>query len=155
MKTHGIEAALERSSLTSQLSTEQRAFLASCTKNVRHAAGEVFFQEGDPSETLFIVRQGSVALESHLPGRGAVSVETLEEGEVLGWSVLFPPHTWHLTARAREPTVSFAVDGPCLRNKLEQDPGFAYPFTKLLLFQVHRRLERARLQQLDAYKAEL
>jgi hypothetical protein len=77
------------------------------------------------------------------------------DGDVLGWSVLYPPHAWHIEGVALDETLVFAIDGQCLREKLDQDPAFAARFLRRLLFEVHQRLERARLQQLDVYKAEL
>jgi CRP/FNR family transcriptional regulator, cyclic AMP receptor protein len=129
-------------------------FLAGCTKNERFASGAYLFREDASAETLFLLRDGRVALESHSPGRGAVKLETLGPGEVLGWSAMFEPHRWHVDGRALEAVLAFAVDGRCLRDKMEREPVFGYAVTRRLLYQVHQRLERARLQQLDVYKAE-
>ena len=54
-------------------------------------AAQYLFREGDPADVFYVVRHGSVALETFVPARGAVTIETLEAGEVLGWSWLFPP----------------------------------------------------------------
>ena len=43
---------------------------------------------------------GSVAIETEVPGRGAVTVETLHAGDVLGWSWLLPPYRSAFGARA-------------------------------------------------------
>ena len=51
---------------------------------------------------------GRVALETTSRARGASSIETLEPGEVIGWSWLFPPYRWHFDARARR--------RPCVRS---------------------------------------
>jgi CRP-like cAMP-binding protein len=129
--------------------------LSGCTKNARFAPNQYLFKEDSDADQLYLLREGKVALESHLPGKGAVKVETLTGGGVLGWSVLFAPHRWHVDCRALEPTLAFAVDGVCLRDKMQRDAVFAYAVTRRLLWEVHKRLERARLQQLDVYKAEL
>ena len=155
MKLENLAKALKDNPFTAPLTDAQRTFLAGCAKNVRFAVDEYLFREGEPANELFLVREGRAALESHLPQRGAVTVESLGAGEVLGWSALFPPHRWHLSARAMESCRAFSIDAECLRNKLSQDDAFAYQLTRLLLFQLHKRLERARLQQLDVYRAEL
>jgi CRP-like cAMP-binding protein len=129
-------------------------FLAGCTKNQRFAPGEYLFREDATAGTLLLLREGRVALESHTPARGAVKVETLGAGDVLGWSAIFEPYRWHVDGRALEAVLAFAIDGRCLRDKMEREPVFGYALTRRLLYQVHRRLERARLQQLDVYKAE-
>ena len=155
MQPESLVRSLGKHLFVEGMSEAELEFLSGCTKNVRFAPGEFLFREGAPADTLLLLREGRVALESHAPGRGAVAVETVGPGDVLGWSALFPPHRWHLDGRALEPALAFAVDGRCLREKMGREPAFGFAVTKRLLFQVHRRLERARLQQLDVYKAEL
>ncbi len=75
---------------------EQRhlEFLTGCASNVRYAAGEFLFKEGQESDASYLVRTGRVALEISVPGRGPVQLQTVEAGEVLGWSWLYPPYRW-------------------------------------------------------------
>ena len=155
MELESLERALKTHPFLEGMGVGELSFLAGCTKNQRFAAGEYLFREGTGADTLFLLRDGRVAVESHVPGRGAVKVETVGAGDVLGWSALFPPHRWHVDGRALEPTLAFAVDGRCLRDKIDREPAFGLSVTRRLLYLVHRRLERARLQQLDVYKAEL
>jgi CRP-like cAMP-binding protein len=155
MELQNLERSLAEHPFVADLPREQLAFLAGCTANVRFNAGKFLFREDAAADRLFLIRQGKVALEAALPGRGAVQVETLGPGDVLGWSVLFAPYRWHVDGRAIEPTLAFTVDGACLRRKLEESDEFGYALTRRLLYQVHRRLERARLQQLDVYKAHV
>lgn len=155
MQPESLGRVLEQHPFVSGLSAAEVEFLAGCTKNARFSPGEYLFREGVAADTLFLLREGRVALESHTPGRGAVKLETVGAGDVLGWSALFEPYRWHLDGRAMEPTLTFAVDGRCLREKMEREPAFGFVVTRRLLFLVHQRLERARLQQLDVYKGEL
>ena len=73
-----------------------------------------------------MIRHGTVVLETYSPGRGPVTIETLESGEVLGWSWLFSPYRWHLDARALTPVHATEFDATCLRTKCERDPAFGY-----------------------------
>jgi CRP-like cAMP-binding protein len=155
MQVESLSRALREHAFVAEMSDAEVDFLAGCTKNVRFAAGDYLVREGTPADTRLLLRTGRIQLESYVPARGVTGVETLGPGEVIGWATLFPPHRWHLDARALEPVVAFAVDGQCLRTKIETDHGFGYAVMRTLLFIVHRRLERARLQQLDVYKAEL
>jgi CRP-like cAMP-binding protein len=66
-------------------------FLAGCGRNVHFTSGERILAEGDPANTFFILRTGRVALGFFQPGHGNVIVDTLDGGEVLGWSWLFEP----------------------------------------------------------------
>jgi CRP-like cAMP-binding protein len=153
MKQESLARSLAEHPFVAQLPPAHAQFLSGCTKNLRLAEGNYLFREGDEADQLFLVREGKVSLEIHDPARGTLVVETLHAGEVIGWSVLFPPYRWHLDGRVARPTLLFAVDGECLRDKLERDHEFGHAFTRLLLREVHRRLERVRLQLLDVYRA--
>jgi CRP-like cAMP-binding protein len=50
--------------------------------------GERLLSEGDPADEFFLIRRGAVAVDTEVPGRGAVTLETLGPGEILGWSWL-------------------------------------------------------------------
>ena len=59
------------------------------------------------------------------PGGGTLVIETLDEGDVVGWSWLVPPYRWAFDARALDLTRAVAFDGACLRGKCDDDPGSA------------------------------
>ena len=128
-------------------------FLTGCASNVRYAADEFLFKEGHESNASYLVRTGRIALEISVPGRGPVQLQTIEPGEVLGWSWLYPPYRWQFDARAVEPVRAFALDGACLRTKCEADHDLGYEVVKRFLYQVHTGLERTRMQLLDIYRA--
>lgn len=150
-----LSRALREHPFASSLSEEQVRFLAGCTKNLRFDAGTYLFQEDQPATDLLLVRSGRVALETHVAGKGALVIETIGPGDVIGWRALLAPERWHVDGRALETTVAFAIDAACLRDKLAAEPSFAVRVLTELLGIVHRRLERARLQQLDVYRSEL
>jgi CRP-like cAMP-binding protein len=154
VQLESLARSLAAHPFVSEMSPADVEFLAGCTKNVRFQAGEFLFREGTPASQLFLLREGQVALESHSAARGLVTLETLGSGEVLGWRALFESYQWHLDGRAVTPVLAFAVDGTCLKAKIEREPVFGFAITRRLLFQAHRRLERARLQQLDVYRSE-
>ena len=39
-------------------------------------------------------------VEIDVPTRGPITLQTLADGEMLGWSWLFPPYRWQFDARA-------------------------------------------------------
>ena len=86
-----------------------------------------------------------------MPSRGAVTLQTLGEGEILGWSWLFPPYVCQFDARAREDVRATSFDGACLRTKCDADPALGYELMKRLARMVSSRLEAARRQLLDVY----
>lgn len=144
--------ALRAQPFVSEMTEEQVAAMASCMRIVDYSADTYLFREGQPADALFLIQRGRVAVEVHAPGKGTLQLETLSEGDILGWSLLFPPRIWHVDARSIEPTVSLVFDGACLRAKMDADIAFAYVLTRRVLYEVHNRLEQVRLQQADVYK---
>ena len=122
-----------------------------CASNVRFNAGQFVFQEGEEANTFYLIREGRVALEVGFPGRGSVTIQTLDGGEMLGWSWLIPPYHWRFDARAVKPTRAIALDGKCLRGKCEEDHELGYELVKQVVSSLGQRLDATRLRLLDIY----
>src|SRR5581483_1513183 len=90
------------------------------------AAGAYLFREGGNADRFFLIREGGIALEVDAPGRGALVIETLHAGDVVGWSWLFAPYRWQFDGRAVEASRLVAFDGRCLRDKCEADHELGY-----------------------------
>lgn len=127
------------------------ALLAGCAQNVRFAAGQMAFRAGEPADTFYVIRRGRLALELHSPDRGALTIETLDEGDVVGWSWLIPPNVWVFDGRAVLPTAAIALDGACLRVKCAEDPALAYQLLQRVAHVMYERLQAARIRLLDLY----
>ena len=125
--------------------------IVGCAQNTRVEAGAYLFREGDAADTFYVVRSGAVALEIHVPARDAVVIETLHEGDLLGWSWLFPPYRWSFDARALEPVGAIAFDGACLRGKCEADHDLGYELMQRMSQVIIERLQATRLRLLDVY----
>ncbi len=125
--------------------------VAGCARNVAFEPGELLIVEGEPADTLYLLRRGRVALEVRSPAKGAMVIDTLAPGQVLGWSWLFPPYRWSFDARALDPVGVVSVDATCLRSKAEADPAFGYELMKRLGAVILQRLQATRLRLLDLY----
>jgi CRP/FNR family transcriptional regulator, cyclic AMP receptor protein len=146
-----IEALLHDVPLFEGLTTADFELIAGCGSNVRFREGELLFRDGDEADTFYVLRHGSIALETFVPARGAVTIETLEAGEVVGWSWLFPPHRWHFDARALSLVRATGFDGACLRGKCESDPRLGYELMSRFAQVVIERLQQTRIRLLDVY----
>lgn len=133
------------------LTAPQLELIAGCARNVGFDQGERLFREGDPADTFYLVRKGRVALSTHVPARGAVVIETLDPGEVVGWSWLFPPYVWHFDARAIDEVRAVAFDGSCLRGKCDADHDLGYELMGRFASVMIDRLQHTRLRLLDIY----
>jgi CRP/FNR family cyclic AMP-dependent transcriptional regulator len=125
--------------------------IAGCASNVRFREGELLFREGDDAESFYVLRHGTVALETFVPARGPFTIETLDAGEVVGWSWLFPPYRWHFDAHARSLVRATRFDGACLRAKCETDPRLGYELVSRFAQVMIERLQATRLRLLDVY----
>ncbi len=128
--------------------------IVGCARNVRFDAGSFVFREGQPADQFYILRHGRVSLEIHDGGRGPIPIETLEAGDVLGWSWLVPPHFWDFDAHCLDLTRAIALDGKCLRRKCQEDHNLGYELLMRIVPVIKDRLHAARLQLMDVYGAE-
>ncbi|HWR52833.1 MAG TPA: cyclic nucleotide-binding domain-containing protein [Bryobacteraceae bacterium] len=148
-----IERILAQHPFFEGLDTGYIKLLTGCASNVRFDAGAYIFREAEEADCFYLIRQGKVALEIRAPQRPPLVIETLEEGEILGWSWVIPPYYWRFDARVVEPVRAFALDGKCLRGKCEKDHDLGYELLKRFSHIVDERLQTTRLQLLDVYGA--
>ncbi len=121
-----LEAILAAHPFFAGMNPRYMSLLTGCASNVRYTSGEYLFREGEAAEQFYLIREGKIALETHSAQRSGIVIETIEAGEVLGWSWLFPPYRWHFDARVLQETRAIALDGVCLRTKGEADHDLGY-----------------------------
>ena len=146
-----LERLLAEHPFFAGLRAEHLAVLVGCAANVRFEPGEFLCREGEPAEHFYLIRHGRVTLELFVPQKGPVRLQTLDAGELVGWSWLVEPYTWHFDARALEPVVAVSLDGICLRGKCDDDPRLGYELLKRFAHIMEERLHTARLGLLDLY----
>jgi CRP-like cAMP-binding protein len=128
--------------------------LVECASMHDYATGDVVMREGDETHPFGIVAAGRVALRLLVPERGAITILTVEPGDVVGWSALVPPYRATSTAIALEPTRLLQFEVPVLRRALREDPALAATVYPRVLEAVARRLGATRHQLLDLYAHE-
>jgi len=133
------------------LSDDALELIAGCGQNVRFREDEYILTEGEPADTLYVIRAGRVAIEISTPRRGPRVIETVAPDEILGVSWMLPPYRWTFDARAIEPVRAVVFDAACLRSKCDDDPVLGYELFKRFAGLVRDRLQAARLQLLDVY----
>jgi CRP/FNR family cyclic AMP-dependent transcriptional regulator len=116
-----------------------------------YAKGDVIFGEGDAADRFFLLRDGRIRLDMDVPERGQVEVETLDADCVLGWSWLFDPYQWQLTATAVAPCRMLIVDAAILRSLMAADPLLGYELMRRFAGVLFDRLQatRSRLEHSD------
>ena len=125
--------------------------IVGCAENVKITKGAHLMHEGQPANVFFLIREGRVGISIHGAQFGAIPVETLEAGEMVGWSWLVPPYRARFDARAVEDTRALRFDGECLRGTCEEDHVTGYELLKRVSASLAQRLESSRLQLIDVY----
>ena len=148
-----LEPILAKHPFLKGLKPEHLKILVGCASNVRFNAGQFLFHEGEEANEFYMIREGKVAVQIQGAERGPIIVQTIGEGEVLGWSWLIPPYHWRFDVKALELTRAIALDGKCLRTKSEEDHDLGYELLRRFAGIIVDRLEATRLQLLDVYKA--
>jgi CRP-like cAMP-binding protein len=146
-----FEEILAEHPFFAEMEREHVAALVGCAANVTFDAGRFLFRSGQPADHFYVVRQGRVSVEILAPGRGEIAIETASEGDVLGWSWLFPPYKWHFDARATSFVRALALDGACLRKQCQQDKALGFELMQRFAAVVVQRLETTQMQLMDLY----
>jgi len=66
---------------------------------------------------------------------------TLEQGDIIGWSWLFPPYRWKLTAEALEVTRAISLDGRSICTRCDEDHDLGYELMKRFAQIIDNRVE--------------
>ena len=146
-----LEPLLRDHKFFAGLDPEYLSLLVGCASNEVWPADTFLFREGEPAETFYLIREGTIALEIAAPTSGALIVQTLGAGDVAGFSWLIAPHRWEFDGRAVEFVRALRMDGECLRAKCDDDPRLGYELMRRFARLTVNRLQATRLQLLDVY----
>jgi len=151
MSIKSLEEIIATHALFAGLGSGFLELVTGCAKNVRFAAGEFLFHEGADADQIYLIREGSVALEISAPGQGRMTFLSAGPDDVVGLSWIVPPYRWTFDARAQEDARAISLDATCLRNKCDADPALGYEVMKRFAPTIVERLHATRLQLLDLY----
>jgi CRP-like cAMP-binding protein len=139
-----LESPLAHHTFLTGLDRRYLRQLAGLASHKTFKAQQKIFDEGGQANEFYLISKGKVAIETALLGCDALQIQTLGEGEVLGWSWLLPPYQWHYSARAIEPTKVIALDGVALRALCEKDHDLGYEMMKRFALVIVQRLAATR-----------
>jgi CRP/FNR family transcriptional regulator, cyclic AMP receptor protein len=91
--------------------------LKKCARFQHFEAGQSIFKEGGSADYFYLIQKGRLTLHAFVPGRGAVTIQTLSGGDALGWSWLFPPYQWHFSADSSDSTETIIFDAKPLGDE--------------------------------------
>lgn len=147
-----LELSLSRHPFFQDFEQSHLAAIAACANTAIFDAGTFLFREGEPASAFFAIQRGRVAIASVTPHEGPVTIQTVGDGDLLGWSWLVAPYRWHFGARAIEPTSVVAFNAACVRQQLEIDHRLGYLMMRRFAQVMASRLEAVSLQLTNAYE---
>jgi CRP-like cAMP-binding protein len=121
-------------------------FLAENAVKKQFDSGHYLLREGEETHQFFLIQQGKVALGTFILGRGVTTIQTLDDGELVGWSWLIPPHQWRFSALAITPVSTIAFEAQPIRQKCEDDHDFGYDLLKRMALVIGQRLTATRMR---------
>jgi CRP-like cAMP-binding protein len=141
-----LDQALARHPFLQGLGLDYLQDIAACASEVAFEAGQYLLREKEDANEFYLILEGKVALGSFVAGRGFTTIQTLEGGEIVGWSWLVPPYRWRFDALAILPVRAIALDGKYLRERCEADHEFGYQLIKRVAQVIGERLTATRLR---------
>jgi CRP/FNR family cyclic AMP-dependent transcriptional regulator len=153
VQIEGLDRLMREHPFFAGMDPQARQIIAGCAANERYSIGEYLFHEGESADKFYLIRHGSIALEIRIPGRAPLIIDTVQDGEVMGWSWCTPPYAWTLDARATRLTRVVSLDAKCLRGKIEDDRTLGYELYKRFIPVMADRLAASRLRLIDMYGA--
>ncbi len=150
MTRETLVAVLQKHPFVGEFQPQHIEKLSALAKEVQFERDNVIFHEGDECHDFYLIVKGRVALEIEAPGH-TFRVQTLHEGDELGWSAILMGRGKHFQARALQPVNALAFDGVALLDACRADPAFGFALMYRMLGVVSERLQATRLQVLDMY----
>jgi CRP/FNR family transcriptional regulator, cyclic AMP receptor protein len=153
MNRQELEAAVAAHPFLIGMSEHHIRLLSDCALRTRFEPNQVIFREGETANRFYLIETGKVVLES-MNNEQPVVIDEVGDGDLLGWSWLFPPYVWQFAARAVTPTNAIFFYGTVLREYCEKDHGLGFELFKRMSQVMTRRLQSARQKLLSAYQVD-
>ena len=151
VKIRNIEALLLESPFFQSFPQDHLRLLAECSEIVHFNENELLLTEGEKADYFYLILSGSVAIESHYPGREALIVSKVVTQGIVGFSWLFPPFRNQFDARAVTRGSAIRLNGSCLLPIIESDHALGYHLLKGFSAIMLQRMQSARRQMLDVF----
>ena len=140
---------IQHSTLTSDLAPDQCADLSAIAKVRELQDGEALIEQGAADNTLYIVGQGSLAVERTTGGGDKVTLHILRAGDLAG-EMGFVDGTEHSASlRAVGDTVVVSITRQDLESILASKPAVVYGLMRGIIRTAHRILREMNLQHVE------
>ena len=114
--------------------------------------GEQLIKLGETADRFFLIEEGDVRIGISNAVHGDIEIQTLGEGDVVGWSWLIPPYEWEYNAHATAFTRTISIDGLYVRELLTAYTDFGAELMRRYVALIAGRLKATRIQYWDIYQ---
>lgn len=104
--------------------------------------GEVIFREGDPGDTCYVIRTGTVSIRRDHPDGRTLALAELRPGSIFGELSMFGAETRSATAEVLEPTTLVAILRRDMQRVVRSSPDIAFKMLASLADRVRHANER-------------
>ena len=145
-----VKISLKDFAFFKDFSDDQLNKLASLAKEENHLAGTHMYQKGDAARSLYLIKEGKVALfmdtdMGHNKPPMQVTVDIITKGETMGWSAAVEPFLYTLAARCLDDTKFIAFDAFQLRKLMEEDCALGFKIMRAVAKVMSARLTHTRI----------
>jgi CRP/FNR family transcriptional regulator, cyclic AMP receptor protein len=136
--------ALRAIDFFSDMHTSHLKKLSTITDHVEFAKGDIIYQEGDENKMLYLIQEGEVVVEMKAPNHTYATVLTIESGQLLGWTSVFPGQRKRARARVIKPVRAMTIDGERLNHLFLSDHKLEHVMMQRLIKLVGERIYTTR-----------
>jgi len=144
MEIHSLQPMLREYPFFQGMDERLLEILVGCATNLRYDEGQYVFRQNQPATHMFFLRQGEIVLELEADDRSVVAIETLNAGDVFGWSWMFGLNNWKFDARATSLTRVIAMDAECISVRCEESAELGYELMRRIAQVAVDRLQATR-----------
>ena len=151
MKTIELRDLIKDQPFLKDMNPEYLDLFVGCASKITFKKGHFLLTQDGNADQFYIIDHGKVHIEMFAGDKGPVTIQSLSDGDILGWSWLIPPYKWRFDALAVDSTTVIAFDGKFLREKCEEDHSFGYDMLKRMTSVITYRLLFTRKDLMDFY----
>ncbi len=127
----------------SQLTDEERRSIAAVLTPHEYEAGDALFYQGEPGTEMFILKEGSIAIEMDTDAGETIEIATLEAGDFLGEMSIFEDAPRSATCRSKGRSFLYGLSMEEFSRLMAERPSVAIKVMNRMLRIVAARLQRS------------
>jgi CRP-like cAMP-binding protein len=151
MSNQSITEYLSAHEFFSEFSDDSLKFLCECSSMREIKKGQILFLQGEHADRFYVIRKGRISLQMPAIMGPTLEIQSVDEGQILGWSWLISPYQWNFQTKAEEDSELLQFDGTAILARCEQEPKFGYELLKKFAALMSVGLNAARQKMMNEW----